>query len=71
VAGTGREHPAETPRKQGFSGAGGAESGAVGAREHSADADLQVVVDAWPSLPETAKANILAMIRAATSAAGK
>ena len=44
---------------------GGAESGAVGAAEARIDADLALVIDAWPTLPEAIKAGILAMVQAA------
>jgi hypothetical protein len=43
----------------------GAESGALGAQEATLDPDLAAVVDAWPALPGTIKAGILAIIRAA------
>ncbi len=41
----------------------GAESGALGAREASMDAELATVVEAWPTLPEAFKVGILAMVR--------
>lgn len=44
---------------------GGAESGALGAREAPLDPQLAAVARAWPTLPEPIKAGILAMIRAA------
>ena len=31
----------------------------------SADADLRLIVDAWPALPEPIQAGILAMVKAA------
>ena len=40
---------------------GGAKSGAL-----CAPADLQEVIDAWPDLPATVKAEVLAMVRATT-----
>ena len=50
----------------------GAESGALGAREEggrllvtSKNAGLLAVIEAWPTLPEAVKANILAIIRPA------
>ena len=49
----------------GFSGA--AESGAVGADSPPITADLAEVIEAWPTLPEAARAAILAMVRAASS----
>jgi hypothetical protein len=42
----------------------GAESGAVRSQNGLIDADLAVVVDAWPTLPEAIKTGILAMVRA-------
>lgn len=45
----------------------GADSGAVGASVGAMDSDLALLVAAWPSLPDTTKANILAMVKAATS----
>jgi len=33
--------------------------------ERPTDADLQVLIDAWPALPEAIKAGIVAMVRAA------
>ena len=42
-----------------------AESGAVGARNGADDAELRVVLDAWPTLPATVKASIVAMVKAA------
>ena len=42
----------------------GAESGALGTRDAPLDLELADVVDAWPRLPDSIKAGILAMIRA-------
>lgn len=47
---------------------GGAESGALGAREAPSDPELAAVVDAWPTLAEPIRAGILAMVRAAGGA---
>ena len=63
MAGTGLELPPENAGKTGVLDQGGAESGALGAREAPLDADLAAVVDAWPALPDAIKAGILAMIR--------
>ena len=41
----------------------GAESGAVGAQTPAIDADLQAVIDAWPTLADDVKARILAMVK--------
>jgi len=43
---------------------GGAESGAVSPISGPIDPDLQRVIDAWPNLPEAAKAGIIAMVKA-------
>jgi hypothetical protein len=40
----------------------GAKSGAVGAREVPDDAGLRTVIDAWPTLPEQANAEILTIV---------
>jgi hypothetical protein len=44
---------------------GGAQSGALSTNSDQIDADLQRVLDAWPTLPEALRAGILAMIAAA------
>jgi hypothetical protein len=49
-----------------ISNQGGAESGALGADSPLIDSDLQVIVTAWPALPEAVRAGILAMIGAVT-----
>ena len=36
------------------------------AREGSDDADLGIIIDAWPTLPATVKAGIVAMVKAAS-----
>ena len=46
----------------------GAESGALSGESTPTDANLQAVVDAWPSLPDPVKAGILAMVTAAAKA---
>ncbi len=43
---------------------GGAESGAVDPEKALIDADLAAVINAWPCLPDAAKAGIVAMVRA-------
>lgn len=43
----------------------GAKSGALGAPEAPIDPDLAMIIEAWPTLPESIKAGIVAMIRAA------
>jgi hypothetical protein len=42
---------------------GGAESGALGARDVNLAPDLAEVVELWPTLPEAIRASILAMVR--------
>jgi hypothetical protein len=64
---------------QGFAGVdaeSGAESGAVGARtptpaDPPIDPDLQVLIDAWPTLPAATRQGIVAMIRFASTEAAK
>ena len=64
---TGFEHPAENSGKTRVLAHSGAESGALSVRDgvglSSDDPDLRAVVEAWPNLPDTVKAGILAMIR--------
>ena len=48
---------------------GGARGGAVGSKSASIDPDLQAIIDAWPSLPDAVKADILAMVNAETEEA--
>jgi hypothetical protein len=43
---------------------GGAESGALPARNGPKDAKLATIIDAWDGLPESIKDGILAMTRA-------
>jgi hypothetical protein len=62
---TGREHPADSSGKHEFPVQGGAESGAVDVRESLQAPDLLAVVQAWPMLPASTRAAILAMILAA------
>jgi hypothetical protein len=65
VGGTGLEHDEKSSGKTRVVSTGGAESGAVGARQAPADSDLLAVIAAWPKLPAKVKAGILAMMRAA------
>jgi hypothetical protein len=44
------------------SGGGGADCGAVGARNDSVDADLQKLIESWPRLSETVRAEILKLV---------
>ena len=48
------------------SGAGGAESGSLPPDSAQTDPDLRRLVDAWPTLPDAVKADILGMIEADT-----
>jgi len=61
----GLEPPPKTSGKPGVSQTGGAESGAVDAREPSADPEIAEVVAAWPTLAVAVRANILAAVRGA------
>jgi hypothetical protein len=61
------------PQSSGNSGVGGqsgAKCGALDAPKAPLDPDLAAVVDAWPALPPTIKAGILAMIGAAEITGG-
>ncbi len=42
-----------------------AESGAVGARNGADDAELRVVLDAWPTLPAAVRATVVKQVEAA------
>lgn len=64
MAGTGFDSPLRNPQNMRFSGQGGAECGALHARDVEIDPNLAAVAEAWPRLPETIKAGILAMVRA-------
>ena len=52
-----------SPQKTALSERGGAESGAVAARNGPIDPDLALIIEVWPGLPEETKAGILAMVR--------
>jgi len=65
VEAAGIELPPQNTEKTQLEAQGGAESGAVGAREAPLDPDLQLIVDRWEDLPQPIKAGILAMVRAA------
>ena len=53
----GVEHPTKNTGKQHVSNQGGAESGAL-----DVDSDLARVVEAWPTLPATVRAEILSLV---------
>ena len=65
MAGTGFEPPQESSGKTSFPTTGGAECGALDAQSAIIPPGLQLVIDAWATLPETTKIGILAMVRAA------
>jgi len=54
----------ENTGKTGISADAGADAGAVETKNCSPDADLQSIIDAWPTLPEAIRAGILAMVDA-------
>jgi hypothetical protein len=56
------EVPSQTSGKTALSQTGSTESGTLAAQLAQYDADLQVVIDAWPSLSESTKQAILAMV---------
>ncbi len=62
VEDNGLESPPENTGKSGDSAISGAESGALGAREVPLDPKLVAVVNALPTLPESSKAGILAIV---------
>ena len=66
VAGTGFELPRENPVKTGIPNHGGAECGALSAQHLKLDPQLQTLILAWPDLPATLKAGILAMVESCT-----
>jgi hypothetical protein len=61
---TGLEQGADSTGKRTVDDQGGAESGAVGAPGFSADSDVAALVAAWPTLSESVKASVLAIIKA-------
>lgn len=65
VAGTGLEVPAISSEKTDSPPQGGAESGEVCAESDPIEADLQLIIDAWPGLTDNAKAEIEAMVDSA------
>ena len=67
----GSEHQGKTPEKPHVSQTGGAKSGALSPKTLPADADLAQIVAAWPTLPQTIKAGIVAMVKASTKVEGK
>jgi len=63
VGDEGLEPPPKSTANTGFSETGGAESGAVGARMGLSDPDLAAVVNAWPTLPEATRRQVVAMVQ--------
>jgi len=61
----GLEPPQETSGNTGVAAKRGAESGAVGGGSAPDDPELAAVVDAWPTLPEGVKGDIVAMVKGA------
>jgi hypothetical protein len=55
----------ESPENPALLGQGGAESGAPLPGNPDIAPDLLAIVDAWPRLPESIRAGILALVRAA------
>jgi len=69
MAGTGFELPAKTSGKPHSPVESSAESGAVGAHLVPIDADLRAIIDAWPTLSESTKAEIRAIVTHSSSVA--
>ena len=60
----GLEHPPETAVYPNIPVQGAAKSGAVSADPVQPDADLQLLNQVWPNLPEAVRAGIVAMVKA-------
>jgi hypothetical protein len=60
------EVPSQTSGKTALSATGGTESGTLAAQLAQYDADLQVVISVWPSMSESTKQSILALIQASS-----
>ena len=56
---------AENPEKNAHSDEGAAPGAAAGAENAPIDPDLELIIHKWTDLPQTLKAGILAMVRAA------
>jgi hypothetical protein len=65
VTPTGTELPAFSSGNTGVAVQGGAKSGALSGDSALNDPDLLAVVNAWPTLPETTRRGILALVRTA------
>ena len=66
VGGTGLEVPRENAGETVDSNRGGAECGALGAREAPADPELAAVIEVWPTLPDAIRRAVLAIVESAT-----
>ena len=62
VAEEGLEQPPTSPMKTGISRSGDAESGAVDVTSRLDQPDLQLVIEAWPTLPADVRNEIVALI---------
>jgi hypothetical protein len=58
-------NPAVSKGNQPIPAAGAAKASVAVSPPMPADADLHLIVDAWPTLPEPIRAGILAMVKAA------
>jgi len=65
VEAAGIEPPRENTGKTALPAESGAKSGTLGAHFGPAPTDLRTVIDAWPTLPEAIRADIVAMVRTA------
>ena len=61
---TGTEHTADSSGNRGVAVQGGAKSGALSGNSAPIDPDLALVVNAWPTLPEATRRQVVAMVRA-------
>jgi hypothetical protein len=62
VTPTGAEHIADSSRKKGVAVQGGAKSGALPG-DFIPDADLLVVIHAWPGLPEAVRRKMVGLVQ--------
>ncbi|MBT4864957.1 MAG: hypothetical protein HON53_07565 [Planctomycetaceae bacterium] len=62
VGDEGLEQPATSPQKTAISDTGGAESGAVDARNGLNDPALVSLIEAWPTLPQAVRDEIAALV---------
>jgi hypothetical protein len=67
VVDTGLEVSPDSPQETAISETGGAESGAVDARNGLNDPALVSLVEAWPTLPQTVRDEIAALVLRATN----